>query len=756
MPSTLDLLILPLVRSTGLDQPVIPGLVVAVPPRRPARFRDRDRLTLYLSLEGTAPLPPSQIESLLENLAKTYYRTPGSVTTAQRAVATTLNDFLLDRNLRNSSTGGQASGLFIQTVLREDQLYLAISGPAHVYFIHGEAVQLYYDPQLAGQGLGLNRSAPVRFIHISPQASDALILSPHPAPVWAEGALTGLSGQGPESLRRRLLSQAGADLNAALFSPQPGNGQLRLLRPVKSPRPRIASAPQEAAEQVTPGPAPAIEDEGSITPIPVVAAPSLEEANVGIDLEEPDNIQEILPAAVESVPAMPAATIPARVEKPRAAPRGPGPVKVGLATASVAVASAGRKAGQSAGALARKILPDESLFTIPASTMAFFAIAIPILVVAIASMVYLQRGRAVQFETYFSQAELAAQEAGSKSSPAEQRQSWASALFYLDQAEIYRTTEESTTLRAAVQGTLDQLDAVERLDFQPAIANGLEENVSIERMVAIENDLYLLNATDGVVQRAIFTNQGYQIDPTFECGPGPAGGLIIGALRDIAPLPQGNEANAPIAAIDGNGNLLQCIPGSSPLAAPMQPPDTNWGSPQGLAIDGNDLFILDPQTNAVWIYQNMDVSSQPRLFFGEQIPPMQDVIDMAVNQNDLFLLDADGHLTTCVFSGFVESPTRCEDPAFFTDPRPGKESGPLIEGASFSEIQFSPPPDPSIYLLDPLARALYNLSVRLTFDRQYLAERPFPKGEATAFGVNKANRTIFIAVGNQVYYAALP
>jgi hypothetical protein len=82
MPATLDLLILPLVRSTGLDQPVIPGFVIAAPPRRPARFRDRDRLGLYLALEGTAPLPPSQIESLLENLLNTYYRTAGSVTTA--------------------------------------------------------------------------------------------------------------------------------------------------------------------------------------------------------------------------------------------------------------------------------------------------------------------------------------------------------------------------------------------------------------------------------------------------------------------------------------------------------------------------------------------------------------------------------------------------------------------------------------------------------------------------------------------------
>jgi len=119
---------------------------------------------------------------------------------------------------------------------------------------------------------------------------------------------------------------------------------------------------------------------------------------------------------------------------------------------------------------------------------------------------------------------------------------------------------------------------------------------------------------------------------------------------------------------------------------------------------------------------------------------MQDVIDMAVNQNDLFLLDADGHLTTCVFSGFVESPTRCEDPAIFTDPRPGLEDGVKIQDARFSEIQFAPPPDPSIYLLDPEKSAIYHFSVRLTLQRQYQSSQPLPDGRATSFAVNRGNR----------------
>jgi hypothetical protein len=46
-------------------------------------------------------------------------------------------------------------------------------------------------------------------------------------------------------------------------------------------------------------------------------------------------------------------------------------VKVGLAAAGISVANASRKRGRSASELARKILPDESLFTIPSSTWHF-------------------------------------------------------------------------------------------------------------------------------------------------------------------------------------------------------------------------------------------------------------------------------------------------------------------------------------------------------------------------------------------------
>ncbi|UCD42954.1 MAG: hypothetical protein JSV69_04955, partial [Chloroflexota bacterium] len=81
MGDSIDLLILPLVRTGGKELPSVPGLHVASPPRKVARFRKRDRLVLHLHLDGNAPLPPEQVEQLLTNLANSYYQTAGTVTT---------------------------------------------------------------------------------------------------------------------------------------------------------------------------------------------------------------------------------------------------------------------------------------------------------------------------------------------------------------------------------------------------------------------------------------------------------------------------------------------------------------------------------------------------------------------------------------------------------------------------------------------------------------------------------------------------
>jgi hypothetical protein len=406
--------------------------------------------------------------------------------------------------------------------------------------------------------------------------------------------------------------------------------------------------------------------------------------------------------------------------------------------------------------LSKQVLPDESIFTIPPGTMATIAIAVPIIVVVLASMVYFQRGRAARYELLFLQAVEHAEYAETLTEPNEQRLAWETTLAYIDQAEAYQSTSDSKALRATALNYVDNLNVIERLDFNPALTSSLEEGARITRMIADGSDLYLLNAEEGIVLRATLSSKGYVLDQTFQCGPGPYEGYIVGAITDIAALPMSGESNATILGIDSNSNLLLCGPGIPPVADSLTQDQLEWGPPKKITINMGDLYVLDPQSNAVWIYRGLDVSREPQRFFSGQNPSLEYAIDLAVNNNTLYVLHADSHITTCEYSSMAGSPTRCEDPAMFLDPREGLENGPLIAGASFNEIVFLPPPDPSIYLLDPFAQAVHHFSVQLAYQRQFRSRSQLPNDPASSFAINRGNLTIFMATGNQVFYANLP
>jgi hypothetical protein len=135
---------------------------------------------------------------------------------------------------------------------------------------------------------------------------------------------------------------------------------------------------------------------------------------------------------------------------------------------------------------------------------------------------------------------------------------------------------------------------------------------------------------------------------------------------------------------------------------------------------------------------------------------MTDVIDMAVDKNDLFLLHTDGHTTLCTYSELGVSPSQCTDPLPYTDSRPGHEGQPIDPYPAFSKIVNTQPPDPSTYLLDPKSQALYHFSQRLAYQRQFRPQAPITGGEASAFTFRPDNRLVFLVVGDQVYYAGLP
>jgi len=757
MTTSLDLILLPLHRQNNRDLAEIPGIYTSQAPRRSGRGRSLDNLVVHLALEGTAPLSPKGYKKLVGHLVDIYFKTSGSSTAAMRTVATWLNEYLIERNLRGASRSMQSIGLLSLAVIRRNRLYLAQCGPTHAFLIHSGGLTHYHESDMEGRGLGLGRSTNIRYSQVTLSPDDLLLISADPPQAWTTPILNGLRGLAISQMHLHLIHHIGPELEAALIHVQAGDGKIRVLRPepVKEVQTTV-DLESDTTQFETPEvkEIPTIERTKKTTAIPplteLASVPSSRPVQVPM-VEASEGKSPPLQPSEEVLSIRSSRDVSLRTKRKPRRERivGPALLKIGQAVGDTI-----KQAINGISQILKRMLPDESLLALPTSMMVFIAIAVPLVVVAIAATAYFQRGRGRMYEEYYLQAQYAAEQALQLTDPAELRDAWDSVLEQLDNAEVYQVTENSQAMRTYAMNVLDNLDVVVRLSFQQALVDLLPSDANIRRIVTREgdNEIYLLNGTDGHVIRAVLTEQGYKIDPEFICEPVPKP-LIVGELADIVALPLDDPNGAAVMAIDANGNLMECIPGGkAPLTLQMPPPDMSWGTPTAFDITSAGLYVLDPVTNAVWIFWKSDEFSElPTLFFDEQIPPMGDVIDLTLNRDDLYLLHVDGHLTTCTF-GY---PTRCQDPAIINDLRDEGQSGPTMDGAVFKEIQYAPPPDPSLYLLEPETPAIYHFSVRLSYQRQFRPLNPLPEGPATAFTVSP-NRQVFLAIGNQVFFSPLP
>lgn len=748
MTSSLDLTLLPLVRHAGKDRPKLPGLYTSMPPRRVARGRSSDRIFIYLSMDGNSPLSPKELDKLLALMADQYYKTPGSSTAAMRSVAETLNELLLKRNLNSVNRGRQAIGMLALGVIRFSHLYLLQSGSSHAYLITVDGTRQLYDPASAGRGLGLSRATNLRFHQSELKPGDVLIISPNPPMTWNTTTLRNMHGLSLGDLYRRLIRRAPGDLEAVLLLSKSGKGEFHQITP-QSPKGQVEkSTESHPAKETMPAGKRQIVPTSHGTPAPEHPSyhqeeiPGSELQSEGISIspvphqEKGDSLHQR-----EREPALD------NIWRKMSTSIGPGLVKFGHMLIDVL-----RKFAQGTSILIERMLPDENMFAMSGATMAFIAIAVPLVVVAVAASVYFQRGQGKYYQAAFENAQRSVEKAQQSPDTSEQRDAWEDALTLLNLAETYQVTEESKSLRELATATLDAMDKIVRLNYRPALIEGLPASVNITRIgINFENELYLLDGNKGEVYRAVFTGQGYELDFGFHCGPVPQP-LIVGPLVDIEVLPPGHPNGAAVIGMDSNGNLAQCIPsGVEQLSFPMAPPDSNWGTPQAFAMDAGDLFVLDPVTNSVWVYDGAsEYRELPNFFFGDQVPSLTNVVDLTVSDGRMYLLFQDGHLTTSFYGSDDYT-----DPAIYQDTREGFEDGPTMDGATFSQIQFAPPPDPSIYMLDPIKRSVFHFSLQLVYQRQYHGQDTLPEGLATAFAVSP-NHQVFLAIGNQVYYTLLP
>ena len=821
MAAELDLNLFPFHRIQGQDLPQLPGLQVMVPPKRADHGRAEDRLLIYLTLSGNVSFSTADYNQFITQISQRFYQTSGSLTFAIRTAAGELNQTLLSRNLHTTGKGQYLLGRLILGVLRGTQFVFAQCGPTHVFHLTGNEPRQIHDEQIAGHGLGIGQSTPLYFSQVDLKAGDLLVLCPSLPAGW-DATLLGERNFTFESVRRKLLSSPGEDLNAILVQVQPGKSKLNILKGMRPgaekpafavPAPVLNAAANPEKEVPTDIPAQTAQPAA----LPNAPAPARPASRVESELPASRFTRLISSAAKPEPAGLPGtdvqpenastASIPPAVQPDEAAAvrstRHPVPVPVppagrparrsgrfgtarnttnlpeikrppsrrrreifgGLARFIHGTRAGTQRVSQSVGKFLPALAPGSNEDSeIARSSMALFAIVVPVIIVAIAVTVYIHYGRTAQYQQNYDMALAQAAQARGQTNPTDVRRAWDSTIYYLDLANNNEKTQESTSLRQEAQTALDNLDGILRLDFRPAIVSTLSSAVKVSHMAATDTDLYLLDSARGGVIRAALNGQTYEVDTSFKCDPGQYGTITVGALVDLQVLPMSNFYNASILAMDGKGNLLYCGQ-IDPVAVSLDPPQLGWRSISAFSLDANgkNLYVLDSAGNAVWQYSGSvgQFPDLPVMFFGDQVPQgMNSAIDLAANDSGLYMLFQDGHVTACPLKRYDVVPMRCSDPATFVDTRPERQPGPKINDAIFTQMAFASAPDPSLYMLEPLTRAIYRFSPRpdsLELRGQFRASmeqnNTLFDGPATAMTIS-SNRALFFSIGNQVFFAS--
>ena len=852
MAKNLDLTLLPLYRLRGNELPSPPGLSAVTPPRRPARSRDKDRLIVHLTLGGNAPSSTVNYLQMTSAAAEEFYKTPGTVTSALKAAATTLNGDLLERNMELSGQGRYSVGNLILCALRGDQLYILESGPTHVYWMADHERNHIHEPSLSGRGLGMGQATNAYLSQITIRAGGRLLLTPKFPPGW-EQILQRDNHTAPlEILRNALMRQSTEDENGVLIEVSAGRGSIEILKPKRQPQPTLEIItkrleeepklpdlppldPKPDVESHQPQPLPAEEgtpsqnDTAPETPTPSAHEPQDPEKDWRASI--PKYVKETLENAPEeddSPPRRtPASTIPAPkkdimasipkreavAEKtvedqvpsqdngsqppqerdvlasiPRKAPEAdpiPEPEEIlpdepeeelpsGPSTSEVVARRSARVIGKSIQTTRQgneklksgfeKMLPrllpsdDENApVSLPTWVMSLIAIVIPIIVVTVATLVYIRLGSDVRYNTYLTQAQEARSRAISQDDPVAARAGWDDVLTALKLAEERKVTDDTRMMRAEAENHIDALLGILRLGFNSAV-NDLPRGIKITRLAANDSEIFMLDENNGKILRAYLSGNGYQFDSAFICEAGTYGGNVIGRLVEMQILPKSNALGASILGFDAQGGLLYCAANITPQALQLAEPAVGFRDITAVALQSDVLYVLDAPSREVWVYggQASSFINYPTAFFSTETPEnMEYAVDMSINDTDLYLLFNDGHLATCTYSLLESVPTRCVNPVELVDTNPAAGGGNTFGNALFTEIQISEPPDSAILLLAGNSQSIYRFSPRSYELLNQLKAGSVNQSAVPAIALSavttNANHALFIAQDDQVY-----
>lgn len=742
--------------SNNEERESLPGLIAMQPPRRSARGRENDQLFTFIMLEGASTISDTSLQAWIQKKGEEYYQIPGTVTFAMRTMMEKINQEMLDRNIKRAKDGDRLTALLSLVVVKRNLLYIASAGNTKSFYVSNqESIEIIGEGQ--PRGLGLNESLPIRFSQKELQANDILLLAPQSIESWTTESLAGSNTLSIESLSRRLFNQSGTDLKAAFLKFISGKGA-------------ISNTPLRRTQLVTS--AQPSEEVPNVVPLADVG-----DENLSVSVVE----SQIIPGAtfaplsrsqtarrkVEQEPSVEDSEKRERLNpthKPvLLSPR----AKVAIGKTAQSTLNFWESTKSRTFLFLRKLLPgmvDEPV-KLNKPVLIFISLAVPLLFGLIAGSVYINKGKAREFDASLIQAQQYVLRAeGTVNDEPSRMASLQQAMFWLEKAGEYGKSETLDTLTTQVRTSLDLLQGIKRLELTPLFDDDLAGNANITQMVATNSDVYLLDETSGTVKRYYLSGSEYIPDSSFDCGYNRENILSpIGKLVDMVPAPTGNSFRAAVMVIDGAGVIEYCIPGESGITGMLTPPDAGWISLKSISLFQGQLYILDTGGNAVYRYSGNGIQfdEKPTLFFDNQIPALAMAFDIEVNAEELYILRSDGEMVECTYSPLKDYKlTECIDPAPYGDMRTGSEPQPIhFPETSFVQLRMTPSPDSSLYILDSKSKAVYHFSLQRNL--QKIMHPILRDGEdiarmtPTALAIS-SSRMAFVAFENKVYFSPLP
>ncbi len=696
-----------------------PGAAATPPPRRAARGRDADTLFCLISLASGEHRPAAFYEKLVDELTTVYFKTGGSVTAALRKAIDAVNRTMLAANR------GQPDALEVglaSAVLRQDELYLALTGPGCCFLIHeGNVEQLPAEDEWMAEspGLGVEDEPDVRYYHRDVKAEDFLLLADTTFERLTEGALTHAVATGKVDDALVNLISVASDYSACEV--------IQFVAPLDEGEADTLPAPKQ--RRVPPLPQFGRGDRGAEEPpaIPEMAAAE----GTPIPALEPD-------AEMGDVdPARP--PLSARHRAQRAGQN----TALGLARVTERVRL-----------LAERWLPDETVENPLAQRLQLsltmqigVVVAVAVLVALLTAAVYRLRGQTRQYAQFVREAQAEIELAHEGGNQAAARPHWENAVFLLDQAADLRAPgSETTALRDEALAALDDYDHVTRVT--PALLRGYPPGAYLRGPIIHGLNLYVLDTTNDVLYREDLNDEGTAFvnrEPQAVTRQGElVGNQVIGGMIDLIWMEDGGVQQRNVLAVLTRNGLLITYSPSFDATATLLPGSEAWQDPRAIAVYERDLYVLDAGANEIWRYEaGADAyASAPQRYFTDIVPELADAVDMEIDSNgNVYVLHSGGRISKYYFG-------RPETFQFEGLPQPLARPTALFLNLSLY--------DRTLFVADPGGGRLYTLAPNGAMLANY------KDADDTIFdalsGVYNLDRPAFIYVtaGNNLYYFSRP